>query len=187
MKAVQELTWGQKLRETWESLKQLISSMTCEAGSQPARWWSDALQAEELRPGRCCRAATLPDSIRQGCPGSTGARRTRRSPDSRGPARSLGRACTRTTGVRCTWTVADAHGLAPESPRRPCPASREIETETSLLTPANMRLWWYVWSQLYIIVCLSSLRKFISERELMFMFAICRRASVCRLSSVCRL
>jgi len=28
---------------------------------------------------------------------------------------------------------------------------------------------------------------FISERELMFMFAICRRASVCRLSSVCRL
>jgi len=27
----------------------------------------------------------------------------------------------------------------------------------------------------------------ISERELMFMFAICRRPSVCRLSSVCRL
>ena len=26
-----------------------------------------------------------------------------------------------------------------------------------------------------------------SERELMFMFAICRRPSVCRLSSVCRL
>jgi len=28
---------------------------------------------------------------------------------------------------------------------------------------------------------------FISERELMFMFAICRRPSVCRLSVVCRL
>jgi len=42
---------------------------------------------------------------------------------------------------------------------------------------------------IFIVIFLNSnkMLNFISERELMFMFAICRRPSLCRLSVVCRL
>ena len=79
--------------------------------------------------------ATLPGSSRLGCRGNTGARRRRRSPGSRGPARSRGRAGKRTTDARCTWTAADEAGRGSEPRSRPCPVThtlrRENETETN--------------------------------------------------------
>jgi len=42
-----------------------------------------------------------------------------------------------------------------------------------------------LYRSLRLSVGLFFLAKIISERELMFTFAICRRPSVCRLSSVC--